>query len=41
MPAKVATSINKIQTVPCQTGLALIHEFYKYMDDTDSSELQN
>jgi integrase/recombinase XerD len=37
MPAKLITTINKIQTVPNQTNSAIIHEFYQYMDSTDSS----
>ena len=37
MPAKLTTTINKIQTVPNQTNSAIIHEFYQYMDNTDSS----
>ena len=37
MPAKLMTTINKIQTVPNQTNSAIIHEFYQYMNNTDSS----
>ena len=37
MPAKLTTTINKIQTVPNQTNSVIIHDFYQYMDNTDSS----
>ena len=37
MPAKLITTINKIQIVPNQTNSAIIREFYQYMDSTDSS----
>jgi len=37
MPTKLTTTINKIQTVPNQTNSAIIHEFYQYMNNTDSS----
>jgi hypothetical protein len=37
MPAKLTATINKIQTVPNQTNSAIIHDFYQYMDNTDSS----
>jgi hypothetical protein len=37
MPAKLTTTINKIQSVPNQTNLVIINEFYQYMKDSDSS----
>jgi len=37
MPAKLTTTINKIQYVPNQTNSVIINEFYQYMKDSDSS----
>jgi TFIIF-interacting CTD phosphatase-like protein len=37
MPAKLTTTINKIQLVPNQTNSAVIHEFYEYMKNSDFS----
>jgi integrase/recombinase XerD len=37
MPAKLTTTINKIQSVPNQTNSVIIDEFYQYMKDSDSS----
>jgi hypothetical protein len=38
MPAKLTTTINKIQTVPNQTNAEIIGQFYLYMKDSDVSE---
>jgi integrase/recombinase XerD len=37
MPAKLTTTINKIQSIPNQTNSVIIDEFYQYMKDSDSS----
>jgi integrase/recombinase XerD len=37
MPAKLTTTINKIQSIPNQTNSVIITEFYQYMKDSDSS----
>jgi integrase/recombinase XerD len=37
MPAKLTTTINKIQYVPNQTNSVTINEFYQYMKDSNSS----
>jgi hypothetical protein len=37
MPAKLTTTINKIQSLPNQTNSVIINEFYHYMKDSDSS----
>ena len=37
MPAKLTTTINKIQTVPNQINSVIIHEFYQHMNNADSS----
>jgi integrase/recombinase XerD len=37
MPAKLTTTINKIQSVPNQINSVIINEFYQYMKDSDSS----
>jgi hypothetical protein len=38
MPAKLTTTINKIQTVPNPTNAEIIGEFYDYMKGSDVSE---
>jgi integrase/recombinase XerD len=38
MPAKLTTTISKIQTVPNPTNAEIIGEFYHYMRDSDTSE---
>jgi integrase/recombinase XerD len=37
MPAKLTTTINKIQSVRNQTNSDIINEFYQYMKNNDSS----
>jgi integrase/recombinase XerD len=37
MPAKLTTTINKIQSVPNQTNSVIINEFYQYMINNDAS----
>lgn len=37
VPAKLTTTVNKIQFVPNQANSTIIHEFYQYMNSTDSS----
>jgi hypothetical protein len=37
MPAKLTTTVNKIQLVPNQTNSIIIREFYEYMENADSS----
>jgi integrase/recombinase XerD len=37
MPAKLTTTINKIQFVPNRTNSDIINEFYQYMKNNDSS----
>jgi hypothetical protein len=38
MPAKLITTINKIQTVPNPTNAEKIDQFYEYMKGSDVSE---
>jgi hypothetical protein len=38
MPAKLTTTINKIQTVPNSTTGEIIGQFYHYMKSSDVSE---
>ena len=38
MPAKLTTTINKIQAVPNPTNVEIIGQFYLYLKDTDVSE---
>jgi integrase/recombinase XerD len=38
MPAKLTTTINKIQTIPNSTNAEIIDQFYHYMKGNDVSE---
>ena len=38
MPAKLTTTISKIQTVPNPTNAEIIDQFYHYMKGSDVSE---
>jgi hypothetical protein len=38
MPAKLATTINKIQTVPNPTNAEIIGQFYHYIKGCDAYE---
>jgi hypothetical protein len=38
MPAKLTTTINKIETVPNPTNAEIIGQFYHYMKGNDVSE---
>jgi hypothetical protein len=38
MPAKLTTTINKIQTVPKPSNAEIINQFYHYMKGNDVSE---
>jgi RNA:NAD 2'-phosphotransferase (TPT1/KptA family) len=38
MPAKLTTTINKVQTVPKPTNAEIIGQFYNYMKGSDVSE---
>jgi hypothetical protein len=38
MPAKLTTTINKIQTLPNLTNAEIIGRFYDYLKDSDVSE---
>jgi integrase/recombinase XerD len=37
MPAKLTTTVSKIQSVPNHTNSVIINEFYQYMRNNDAS----
>ena len=38
MPAKLSTTVNKIQLIPNSTNAGIISEFYRYMTNNGASE---
>ena len=41
MPVKLATTVDKISTIPNLSNSGLVREFYKYMKENDTSEQNN